>query len=351
MKYRQKPGIRQEYLQRQQAAYDEFKQEKRARGEKEPLGIGVLVFDEVKIIDKLLWNSKSHSFVGLAIDENEYAWLKDIFEVPRAAEPQGAEYVLQFLWRDLTSKYDVIGPFFFSSKSVDSTFITACLLETIRACHAYMFKVLGIVCDGAATNLTVVKNTLGITGSFTTMNDFIPTMSFSNPFDSSMKCHWIICPAHQLKNMVSALHSSRPGGTKNFMRHGVHFGWLDIQSLKAREDDRCRNGQLRFVPGLLQSYVDRDSWTRLNVKPSKIMQQDQVLQELYDHANSNVEGSLSAKETHSYLTACNQLFERVLWLKSLLMVNRVRFLRILTTDINTLRLGSEKSKPIIRSFH
>lgn len=80
--------------------------------------------------------------------------------------------------------------------------------------------------------------------------------------------------------------------------------------MKAREDERCQSGQLRFVPGLLASYIERDSWTRLNVKPAKIMQQDQVLQELFDHAKSNSSGSLSASETHAYLSTCNLLFER-----------------------------------------
>lgn len=44
-------------------------------------------------------------------------------------------------------------------------------------------------------------------------------------------------------------------------------------------------------------YVDRDSWTRLNVKPSKIMQQEAVLSELYSYARENHADSDSAYET------------------------------------------------------
>ena len=76
--------------------------------------------------------------------------------------------------------------------------------------------------------------------------------------------------------MISALHYSRVDGTKpNCFRQGskaVQFGWEAIESLLARELQRVKDGQLVRVPGLKESYVHRDSWTRLNVKPAKIMQ-------------------------------------------------------------------------------
>ena len=73
-----------------------------------------------------------------------------------------------------------------------------------------------------------------------------------------------------MKNMISALHSSHPKRAKLFVRSGINFGWKEIEDLKVREDERVSLGQLRSVPGLLSSYIERDSWTTLNVKPSKI---------------------------------------------------------------------------------
>ncbi len=64
---------------------------------------------------------------------------------------------------------------------------------------------------------------------------------------------------------------------------------------------------MRCVQGLLESFIQRDSWTRLNVKPSKIMQQDQVLMELYSHGHAS--NDLAALATYNYLKACNLLFE------------------------------------------
>ena len=48
------------------------------------------------------------------------------------------------------------------------------------------------------------------------------------------------------------------------------FGWKDIEDMKAHEDAWFAVGQMRFVRGLLNSYIERDAWTKLNIKPSKI---------------------------------------------------------------------------------
>ena len=76
----------------------------------------------------------------------------------------------------------------------------------------------------------------------------------------------------QLKNMVSALYSSKQGRTKGFMSNETKFGWSTIEDMFEREMKRAHSGSLKRVPGLRESYVHRDIWTRLNVKPAKIMQ-------------------------------------------------------------------------------
>ena len=50
------------------------------------------------------------------------------------------------------------------------------------------------------------------------------------------------------------------------------LGWSAIQEMFGRETHRARAGMPRRVPGLRESYVYRDIWTRLNIKPAKIMQ-------------------------------------------------------------------------------
>lgn len=94
-----------------------------------------------------------------------------------------------------------------------------------------------------------------------------------------------------------------------FQRNGISFGWEDIEAMKEREDQRVAAGLVRFVPGLLSSYIERDCWTKLNVKPSKIFQQDAVLSELLSHGNA-ISGDNSCLQVYRYLLAVNKMFER-----------------------------------------
>ena len=72
--------------------------------------------------------------------------------------------------------------------------------------------------------------------------------------------------------MVNALFSSRVGGTKCFLLNGTCFGWSAITSMYERECVRVNSGLTRMVPKLKETHVIRDSWTKLNVSPAKIMQ-------------------------------------------------------------------------------
>lgn len=74
--------------------------------------------------------------------------------------------------------------------------------------------------------------------------------------------------------MIAALYSSRGnGGTKDFVNeNGVSFGWETVEDVYKVDLKRAKNGQTRKVPKLKHSHIVRDSWTRLNVLPAKIMQ-------------------------------------------------------------------------------
>lgn len=76
----------------------------------------------------------------------------------------------------------------------------------------------------------------------------------------------------QLKNMIFQLFQSRPSGARDFDFKDVHFGWESLEALYRRELARMRANTLVRVPGLKENHIIRDSWTRLNVKPAKIMQ-------------------------------------------------------------------------------
>lgn len=72
--------------------------------------------------------------------------------------------------------------------------------------------------------------------------------------------------------MVSALFQSQAAGTRSFVNNGHQFGWDFIQDMYRRELQRIRNGQVARIPKLKESHIVSDSWTHLNVLPSKVMQ-------------------------------------------------------------------------------
>ena len=118
--------------------YKSYQDECVRKGLKKPQGDGVLILDEVKVIGKVIWNSKNGKMVGLAMNPTDAPTFADLD--PEEEADQAAEYFLQFLWRDLTSDFDVIGPHYSTVRSMDCPFTTACLLDAIDALQAYTFK-------------------------------------------------------------------------------------------------------------------------------------------------------------------------------------------------------------------
>jgi len=72
--------------------------------------------------------------------------------------------------------------------------------------------------------------------------------------------------------MIAALYSSRASGSKKLTLDGTVFGWETIEKVYSQEMERAERGQSHKVPGLRYAFVYRDNWTRLNVRPAKIMQ-------------------------------------------------------------------------------
>lgn len=176
-----------------------------------PLRKGALIFDEVKVVAKLHWNSRDDRLVGHAMTSEEMATLNDLYEVLESdPEAEKADYVLQTLWRDLSSDCDIVGPYYTGSGPFKAKTMLACVMEALRKFQAHGFDVCVLICDGASSNLTMLKILLGKKGPFYHNDKLsdrheIPT-SFTNPFTGE-KVHCIICPFHQVcSEIVNAIH-------------------------------------------------------------------------------------------------------------------------------------------------
>eukprot|EP00795_Rhopilema_esculentum_P005812 gene5812-11113_t len=100
---------------------------------------------------------KSEQFLGFAMTEEERTDLHDIYKVLISDSAVPAKYILQYLWRDLTSSYDIIGPYFSLKTTIDHNTMIETLFETMRVFHIFGFETRVIVCDGASSNLFAIK--------------------------------------------------------------------------------------------------------------------------------------------------------------------------------------------------
>ena len=150
----------------QVAQYLVYCQQRQKDGKPESKGDGVLIFDEVKVVSKLMWNSRSQSLIGIAMNHKELSSLADLYQLLDGDSVEQTSYILQFLWRDLTSPFDIVGPYFTCSRTLESKFIISCVFETIKLFHLHGLKTSLLVCDGASNNLSTIKATHGHFGVY-----------------------------------------------------------------------------------------------------------------------------------------------------------------------------------------
>lgn len=198
------PGASNVCIAEQVVRYVVFKEECCKSGKQEPKSDGVLIFDKVKVACQIMWNSRNHQLMGLAMTSNDLSSLNDIYKI---LQNPGANiqtsYVLQFLWRDLTSSYDIVGPYFTSSTSVENKFVMACIFETIKLFQYHDLKTSLLVCDGGSANISVIKASHGCQGTYSLKEDaedkFEVEPWIINPFNPPNLIFWLICPSHQVR--------------------------------------------------------------------------------------------------------------------------------------------------------
>ena len=64
---------------------------------------------------------------------DQLSTLHDVFrELDDGFRTNNTLYVLQFVWGDLSSNYDIIGPHFTTEISLEMKFLASCLLESMK---------------------------------------------------------------------------------------------------------------------------------------------------------------------------------------------------------------------------
>lgn len=143
---------------------------------------------------RVIWNSSNSAIIGYAISSEDFVSLHDVYEgLCEDEKCQKTAYVVQFLWRDLSSDFDVVGPYFNCSSSLETQSLHAMVTRTMLAFTQFGFGVRALLCDGASSNLSLLKLLCGHTNNEVDISQ----PSFKSPFDG--KCvYLIVCPSHQV---------------------------------------------------------------------------------------------------------------------------------------------------------
>ncbi len=124
--------------------------------------IHIIIYLWSQVGVKLLWSSRNQRFIGHAMSHDEMATLCDVYKT-LCPDYRGRQtsYVMQTLWRDLTSDFDVIGPHYTNDKTFPHDKLCPILIDAIQQFHLCGFKTVAVVCDGASSNMSMIKEMSG----------------------------------------------------------------------------------------------------------------------------------------------------------------------------------------------
>lgn len=108
---------------------------------------------------------------------------------------QKTTYIMQFMWRDISWKFDVIGPYFTLGSSVEAKWPYPFVTKVMLSFHKYEFRICCLLCDGATSNLSLLKMMAGATKE----QDEITSASFASPL-YGRNVYLFVCPSHQVYN-------------------------------------------------------------------------------------------------------------------------------------------------------
>ena len=106
----------------------------------------------VQVQSKVIWNSANSAMMGFALTSDDFAGLHDIYEDIDEERCQKTTNVIQFMWRDLSSSFDVVGPYFNIPSTMETKFLHSIVTRTMLVFTQHGFGVKALVTELAATS-------------------------------------------------------------------------------------------------------------------------------------------------------------------------------------------------------
>eukprot|EP00732_Lithocolla_globosa_P002707 Lithocolla_globosa_v1_NODE_1875_length_2281_cov_5.733603.p1 type:complete len:422 gc:universal NODE_1875_length_2281_cov_5.733603:1579-314(-) len=227
------------------------------------------IFDEIKLCCGITWNCRDDKVIGYQMSRESMAELTDIYN-QGPEQLNDTEYALVFLIRSAVYPFQMLGPHFTSDTPMKGEFVKACLVETVISFYYAGFDPTLSTCDGGSPNLACIKSIIDVDKSAFRQiqgEDLDPVCTDFAGIPG-LNHHFMICPPHQLKNMINALESSQSTGKKDFMFDETEsINYKFIYQAYYRDLDRIKAGAIRQIQMLTSDAIQRNqcAWRkRLN---------------------------------------------------------------------------------------
>ena len=213
----------------------------------------VLLFDEVKIQQNLVWDKHTGDLIGYVdlgdVDVN-YATLTKVDEI--------ATHMLVFMIRS------IVNPFKFTLANFATTSVTASQLfpifwKAIGICELLKLKVLAATCDGASSNRKFFKMHL----NFTSKDASDVVYKSKNLFSPDRNIYFLSDAPHLIKTARNCVSNSGSRKNTRYMwNNGFHILWSHIYD-QFKED---RLSGLHLLPKLTYDHLNLTSYSVMNVR-------------------------------------------------------------------------------------
>ncbi len=162
-------------------------------------GQGTLMFDEIKISRRIVFNAADNSLIGIhGSSKADMTDIDDIYsEIATGAKLTPSTYILQLSLQDPYTGDCYTGPFVSTVKPISAHELYDYVVQAIDLFHRYGFSTTVLVCDGNASNEKFYRGICGTTDA-----NFCPQF-FNNNTGRPVTC--LFDNPHGLKNNKGAL--------------------------------------------------------------------------------------------------------------------------------------------------
>ena len=113
---------------------------------------------------------------------DDFSSLHDVYEdLDQEERCQKTKYVVQFMWRDLSSDFDVIGPYFSIPSTMETKYLHSLVTRTMLAFTQFGFGVKALLSDDAIAAISLMKLFCGYKDDLEK-----PVPSFTSPFSGEI---------------------------------------------------------------------------------------------------------------------------------------------------------------------